>query len=291
MKEKRCISFGLLFLTSMLMILSACAPTMVSVSQPPDYYPSTTPIAMTVGIVIDEHHTVAVGKSRIAHPYGPQVVDELRRMRVFSDISYPYAQRSADAVLFLTMNGSWQYSNKGRAIANFLFGTPNYNDVAGITNVNVKLARANIVETNNTIIEQELVIDTKGQYTGTDTDSIANRLNVVQVKKIAVAIADLLQNKRAEIIDAIGQAGSATTDTVQKSASEERPSKQKLSADDPSITMNNLEQLRESGLMSDEDYQKARKRLEKLNELDELHRNKILSDEEYTKAKKRLLEK
>lgn len=194
MKKKAFFSFGLFILISGLTVLNACAPTMVSVSQPPDYYPPAAPIPLTLGINVNEGKTCIVGSSNKPQPYGPAVIAELQRMRVFKGIVYPVGDNSVDAILFLTMNGNWQSNNRGRAIAHFFIGTPDYEDVDGKTNVGVKL-----VEGNKIIIDQTLVVDTTGQYSGTDTDSIASQLNAVQIKKIAIAIADLLQNKQNQI--------------------------------------------------------------------------------------------
>lgn len=196
MKKKLSI-FGLFPLVIALMVISACAPTMVSVSQPPDYYPPAAPIPITLGISTDDTASGVFmwGKSQIRQPYGPAVIEELKRMRVFKDIVYPVGDNSVDAMLFLTMKGNWAMNNRGRAIASFLIGTPNYEDVEGITNVGVKLVKGNKI-----IIDQTLVIDTKGQYTGSDTDSISSQLNAVQIKKIAIALSDLLQNKQNQIM-------------------------------------------------------------------------------------------
>lgn len=52
-----------------------------------------------------------------------------------------------------------------------------------------------------------------------------------------------------------------------------------------------LSELNKSGVLSDEDYKKAMKRLTELQKLNELRQNGTLTDEEYNKAKARLMEK
>lgn len=52
-----------------------------------------------------------------------------------------------------------------------------------------------------------------------------------------------------------------------------------------------LEELHKKEFLSDEDYNKAKNRLKDLQKLDELYQEKVLSEEEYKKAKKRLFEK
>jgi Short C-terminal domain len=317
MKQRPSI-LSLLFLISLPILLGACAPTMVNVSQAPDYYPTAEPIAIDIGVIASEHHTVTTGKSRIVHAYAPQIVDRLRHMRVFRNIIYPY-HSGADAVLNVTMDGNWQYHNRGRAIANLLIGTPNYEDVEGITKVNVKLVvpERTPEPIDRVVIGKTITIDTTGQYTGTDTDEIARMLNEVQIKKISGALANLMEDNRAKIIGTTARNeetttnGNATTTVNKNNASidnrnkpvaqkEELVPQKSVAADNNKNTnLVKIEELHKEGILSDAEYNNAKNKLspaqpekatteDKLSELNELHKSGVLSNADFEKARQRL---
>lgn len=306
--------------------LNACAPNFINVGPEPEYYSSGT-IPITVGINVHESRISQThGKSGVDQAYGPIIADYIKKMRVFNSIVFPYGQNdTVDVVLDLTITGKWEYSNKGRAIANFLIGTPNYNDVEGNHSVRMILTKGNA---NATIANYDITVDTKGQYTGTDTDMIASRLTTLQAKKMAVEIATKIQEDRIILLETVNtsdyeqdkrktpvvvsptqtpqkknKTSEANTEKLNKLReggiiSEEEYSKAttKLTSSQsdralPSDKLKELDELHKSGILSDTDYNKAKERLSELQKLDELHRNGILSDEDYKKAKARILEK
>ena len=298
--------------------LNACAPTMVNVTPAPDYYSSET-IPIVVGMSIDEPPFTAqcVGASKIQKDYGPIVVDYLIKMKVFKNIVYPYEKENVDAVLSLSIRGKWDYHRKGRWIATLLIGTPDYIDVEGTHTVKAILKKGN---TNTEIANYDITVNTTGQYSGTDTDMITDQLNSIQIKKIAVELANKIHDDRAKLLESIKEDKNRTSepatsiqnrgevvktninklDKLHKSGiisdEEYKSAKNKLiSSQSDSILSNDklqeLDELHKTGVLSDADYDKAKKRLSETQKLNELYENGILSKEEYLKAKERLLEK
>ena len=297
---------------------TGCAPTWVHAPAAPDYYATTEPIPIDVGVSIDEPPFADQwwGESKIRRDYGPEIVDYLKRMKVFKNIIFPYGKDDTiDAILFLSIKGQWKYDNKGRAIGSFLIGTPNYNDFEGTHDVKVILKVA-----NEEVANYPMTVNTKGQYSGSDTDMITKELNDLQIKKIAVDIANRFNGDRAQIIDrlsktkkqavrpdtAIQTKGEPLKVNIEKldklreggiiSEEEYKRAKSKISStqtDNSEINkkLQELSDLHKSGVLSEEDYNKAKKRLTELQKINELYQSGILSEEEYTKAKNRLLEK
>lgn len=235
-------------------------------------------------------------------------------MRVFKNIVYPYGKdNTADIVIFLSIKGKWSYDNKGRALATFLIGTPNYNDFEGYHEI-----RAVLETTKDEIIKfYTISVNTKGQYSGSDTDDITKELNDLQIKKIAVELANRINSDR-ELISSKTQKQTAKQDSAPQPKTEtQKANTEKLdklreggviSEDEykrakgkitPTQTDNKeidkklqeLSELNKSGVLSEEDYNKAKKRLTELQKLNELHQSGILSEEEYNKAKARLTDK
>lgn len=297
---------------------TGCAPTWVHAPAAPDYYATTEPIPIDVGVSIDEPPFAAQwwGESKIRQDYGPEVVDYLKRMRVFKNIIFPYGKNdTADATLFLSIKGHWKYDNKGRALGSFLIGTPNYNDFEGTHDVKVILKVA-----NEEVANYSMTVDTKGQYSGTDTDMITKELNDLQIKKIAIVVANRFNGDRAQIMDRIsktkeqavrpdttvqtkGEFSKVNMEKLDKlredgiiSEEEYKRAKSKLTliqTDNSEVykQLQELSNLHKNGVLSEEDYNKAKKRLTELQKINEFYKSGILSDEEYTKAKNRLLKK
>lgn len=269
---------------------SGCGPTWVHAPAAPDYYATTEPIPIDIAVSIDEPPFAAQwwGESKIQRDYGPEIVDYLKRMKVFKKIIYPYGKNdTADAALFLSLRGLWKADNKGRAIGSFLIGTPNYNDFEGTHDVKVILKLA-----NEEVANYRMAINTKGQYSGTDTDMIAKELNDMQIKKIAVDVANRINDDRAQIIERLSK-------TKKQAVSHDTAPQAK--GESPKVNIEKLDKLREGGIISEEEYQRAKNKVtstqtdkseinKKLQELSDLHKNGVLSEEDYNKAKKRLTE-
>lgn len=180
-----------------MLFLNACAgPTYVNMGPEPQYYP-TEVIPITVGVSVDDSHAGCVDDgSHKCRSYGVMVVEHLKSMRVFKNIVFPYGKADAvDAVLSLSIQGKWEVHNKGRAVANFLVGTPNFNDVEGHHEVYVTL------RIGNPEVNYRISVNTKGQCSGTDSNLLASQFNTRQTKKIAIALANRFNEDRARILE------------------------------------------------------------------------------------------
>lgn len=301
------------FIAAAVFLVGCAAPNWVHTPAAPEYY-STEPIPIVVGITLDEPPFTAQwwGKSKTRQDYGPEIVDYLRKMSVFKSVVYPYGVLTADVDMHLSVRGTWSYDNKGRAFANFMIGTANYNDFIGTHNLKVSLKAG-----DKEIDSFTLTVNTKGEYSAGDADVIVKELNDLQIKKIAVELANRLKTDRALIIDRINQSAPKQNieppakDETQKlntekldklresgviSEAEHKRAKEKITptqADntDTDKKLQELDELRKSGVLSEADYNKAKKRLTELQKLNELRQNGTLTDEEYNKAKARLMEK
>ncbi len=294
-----------LFLITIIAISGCGAPTWVHTPAAPDYYASAETIPFDVGVSIDEAAFAAQwwGESKIRQDYGTSVVDSLRKMKVFKKIIFPYGKDdTVDATLSLSIKGQWKADNKGRALAAFLIGTPDYNDFEGIHEIKAVLKTA-----NEEIADYPISVNTQGQYSGSDSDMIAKELNDLQIKKIAVDIANRFNNDRLQIIERLnktkGEHPKVNKEKLEKlreggiiSEEEYKRAKSKIispQTDNSEINrkLQELSDLHKNGILSEEDYNKAKKRLSELQKINELYQGGVLSEEEYIKAKKRLLEK
>lgn len=229
---------------------TGCAPTWVHAPAAPDYYATTEPIPVNVGISIDEPPFAAQwwGKSKIRQDYGPEIVDYLKRMKVFKNIVFPYGNDdTVDASLFLSIKGYWKSDNKGRAISSFLIGTSNYNDFEGAHEVKVILKVA-----NEEVANYPISANTKGQYAGSDTDMISKELNDLQIKKIAVDIANRFNGDRAQIEDSLSKG--------MKQANG-RDTALHTKVETSKVNIEKLDKLREGGIISEEEYKKAKNKV------------------------------
>ena len=279
--------------------LNACAnnPTMVKVSPGPVYNPSG-PIPITVGVSVDETPAVqSNGRSNISHPYGPMIVDELKKMGVFRGIVYPCGKvASADALLHLAIKGKWGYYNGERQPYDFYSGASTRHYAEGTDNVKVIMTAG-----GNRIIDNSISVESKGEYSGSNVASIARRLDEIQTRKIAVSVADLLQGKRALIVAKVFNKPAEGVSTQSSgSAGAGAPGRPGVSSGTGVVAkgeyktaekLRELEDLHASGALSDEEFGKAKKRLLDMQKLDDLYKSGILTGQEVRKAKARMLEK
>lgn len=254
---------------------------------PAPAYSQSGPIPITVGIDVDETPSV---QSRVTkktdRPYGPAIAGELKKMNVFSNIIYPYKKGgAADAVLFLAIRGQWNYFSTELEPNDYWSGRPGSRSVEGAHEVKVALTAK-----NRQVINSSVSVESKGQYSGQDYDAITGKLNDIQTRKIAVAVADLLQKQKALIVakvlnkpleEVLPTATTATTSAAPEAGGEYKTADK----------LKELEELRAGGVLSDTEFGKAKNRLLQMQKLDDLYKSGVLTREEVEKAKARLLKK
>ena len=277
----------LLFLAVIFLSARAFASTTVKVSPAPGYNP-TTPIPLTVGLVVDEASGVqSHGKSRTNSPYGPMIAAELKELKVFKSIVYPYKKGApADAVLLLNIKGKWEYFNAEHQPYDYWSGSSAGHFAEGAHEVKVIMTAA-----DRRIINDSMQVKSRSQYSGQDYDLVASRLNEAQAKKIAITLANFLQDKRDRIMAQIqGNPRSAAlpnSPVVSKkiSAAEVKTGQP---GEETGQKLNELKELHSSGVLSDEDFNKAKTRLIQMQKLEDLYKSGVLSEQEYKRAKARI---
>lgn len=285
--------FIVLFLAVISFGVSAFASTTVKISPSPAYNP-TEPIPLEAGIVVSEGPGVqSHGKSQINRPYGPMVVDELKKMKVFSGIIYPYKAGSpADIVLRLSIKGRWDYYSQELQPRDYWSGTTGARYAKGTHDVKVVL-----MAKDKEIMGGSLPVKSTGQYYGSDYDLITNKLNEAQTKNIAVAVAKLIQDNRrvimAKVLNKPAEAGVPASSSSAVAGAEEisktpgvggTGSQRQKNAD----KLKALEELHASGVLSDEDFNKAKTRLIQMQKLEDLYKSGVLSEQEYKRGLSRI---
>ncbi len=277
--------------------VNACASQKWTVDVPATpAYGQSAPIPITVGLDINETPSVqSYGPSHKNRPYGPMIAGELRKMDVFSRVIYPYEKgAAADAVLHLAITGRWGYYGGKQYADDYWAGSSGVRYAEGDHDVRIALTAK-----DRRIIGSSVSVKSKGRYSGQDFEAITGRLNEIQTKKIAVSVADLLQDKRSLIIAEVfnrpegasaGNAG-AQASGQPKASPVTGAGKEAAGGSGTAEKLKELEDLHASGALSDEEFGKARKRLLDMQKLDDLYRSGVLTEQEVKKAKARLLGK
>ena len=272
------------------MSASAGAATTVKVSPGP-VYNQTEPIPITVGLEVDESPAIqSFGKSHTSHPYGPAIVDELKKLKVFSNIVYPFKKGvSADAVLLLSIKGKWEYYNKEPGVYDTWAGSSPAHYAEG--NHEIKVVMTKGPEGGGRIINDSVSVRSKGQFSGRDYDLIADRLNEAQTRKIAVTLANFLQDKQDHIMAKIESRTLKQAVSVSNAGSDEVKTAAKTGAGNEykaGDKLKTLEELHSSGVLSDEDFNKAQTRVIQMQKLEDLYKSGVLTEKEYRRAAARV---
>ncbi|MDA8326453.1 MAG: SHOCT domain-containing protein [Nitrospiraceae bacterium] len=254
-------------------------------------YSQSGPIPIAVGIDVDETPSVqSCGPSHESRPYGPMIVDELKKMKVFNKIIYPYGKGgAADAVLHLTVRGQWSYYSKELEPRDYWAGLSTVHDVEGTHDI-----KAVLTAKGKEILDGSASVTSKGRYSGQDYEAITGRLNDIQARKIAVAVADMLRDKRAQIVAKVFnrpeevRSSNPAAGRSEVSSGTGRPAGGEYKTAEK---LRELEDLHASGALSDEEFGKAEKRLLDMQKLEDLYKSGILTEQEVRKAKARMLEK
>ncbi len=283
-----------LFLLIAAISFSAYAGAATTVKFPPaPVYNPTEPIPLTVGINVDEGPAVqSHGKSKADHPYGSAIVEELKKMKVFSNIVYPYKKGvSADAVVHLDIKGKWEYYNGEHRPYDYWAGSSSGHFAEGTHEIKIVMEAA-----GKKIINDSISVQSRGQYSGRDYDLVAGRLNDAQTKKIAVMLARLFQDKEDHIMAQIEgrpvkTAISSAASSVINTGSIETKKAPVKAGSGIETKLKEIEELHASGVLSDEDFGKVKTRLLQMQKLEDLYKDGVLSQQEYERARGRLLKK
>ncbi len=288
MRKSLFMAFFLLAAISM----GACAMASTTVKVPPaPVYESTSPIPITVGLVVNEAPGVqSQGRAKTNSPYGPLIAAELEKLQVFRGIVYPYEKgAAADAVLRLDIKGKWEYFNKGRQPYDAWSGASTVHYAEGAHDVTVVMTMA-----GRRIINDSIPVKSRSEYFGQDYDLIARMLNRAQAKRIAVTLASFLQGKQDHIMaetqmqpHAQGEKTGKTPPSGGAAVSGARPMG---NAGRPETSaagekkLRELENLHASGVLSDQDFDRAKNRLDQMRKLEDLYKSGVLTEKEYKRA-------
>ncbi len=296
-------------LAAAMLALGACAGASKTVrGYPVSAYTPSAPLPIAVALRVDEAATVqSRGSSHESYPYGPMIANDLRKMKLFGNVVYPYEKGApADAVLHLEITGSWGYYGKDYTTRDYWGGLPRERYAQGDHDVKITLTK-----NGRQIMSRSVSLHDKINYDGGDEDLIAARLNRAQAENIAVEVAKAIEDKRplimAGVLNRPPQAeaapyaapGAGFGPAAQPGAGPNVVSGAGVSGAGDQMNMEagmgkklkELEELHTQGVLSDADFGKARARLLDMRKLGDLYRNGVITLQEYQKARARIMEK
>ena len=303
-------------LAVMALALGACASApraSVEVSPQIPAYEPTGPIPMTVALAVDETAKVqSQGRTRVDDPYGPMIANDLRKMKLFGSVVYPYAGGSPagqKAVLHLAITGGWHYSKVHYSDMDQWGMLPQGERAEGDHEVKITLT-----SNGQEIFSKTVPVESYLLYRGDDENRIAALLNRNQAGRIAIAVAKEIEARQAIIVAEVlnrpaygagagaGAASAAGYVPAAPVSQASVPQPAVPGAGVPGAQMNTEEAgmgkklselgaLHEQGVLSDADFYAARTRLMNIRKLDDLYRTGVITLPEYQKARAKIMEK
>lgn len=142
----------------------------------------------------------------------------------------------------------------------------------------------------------ELIPEVEGKYHVKNTDlgtiindGLSNIKRPVKKQETEPKLKTDTQKDSTEKLDKLREGGIITEEEHKRATDNIEPPQ--ADSADLNKKLQELDDLHKKGILSDDDYNKAKKRLTELQKLNELHQSGILSEEEYNKAKARVMEK
>jgi len=182
--------FGFIGAVATAMVLQACAWQKIPAA--PSYAPAPS-LPITVG--------VEVFTSPDSGHYGPVVVNLLSQMSVVDKLIFPYREGDVvDALLGIEVDGSWKRRGTGAGLVIGLtlgLASP----VVGPSMTGTHQLNATLTDENNPITSHSSQIQSKATWgVAGDANEVSEKMDDLQARKMAVAIAEWLQANRAAIL-------------------------------------------------------------------------------------------
>ncbi|KAF0145381.1 MAG: hypothetical protein FD156_951 [Nitrospirae bacterium] len=195
MNKLKLLKVGLLGVFVSILFFSGCA--WQRIPDPPAYnIPSSIPL--NVGI--------ALGETPATQVYGPGVVKHLKEMGVFKSIIYPYREGDpVDGILKITITGGWKGSGFG---AGFLIGLSLFtlSPVIGPSMTGIHVADVILFKDLSEVAKYSIHAETSVSWgLGANTAEVGNKTDELQRRKLAVEIANSINNDRARILREFGK--------------------------------------------------------------------------------------
>lgn len=176
----------LLFLSVIFFVVSGCA--WQRIPTPPEYT-LEEPMPLKVGVMLADNKESAY--------YGPTVIKEWNKMRLFSSLTYPYRDGDpVDAVMMLTISGGWKGSG---GAAGFITGLTLglAGTVVGPSMTGSHDALATLSRLSNQIGWYSVQVTTSVEWgMAASTSEVANKADDLQGKRIASELAKLIREDR-----------------------------------------------------------------------------------------------
>jgi hypothetical protein len=144
---------------------------------------------------------VELSSSQVTAVYGPRFVALLSEMMVVDKVVYPYQEGdTVDALLNITLDGSWRGSGPGAGFAiGLTLGL--LSPFIGPSIVGNHDLRATLEENGNNIASHSAHIESKITWgIAADANAVGARADDLQTRKIAVSIGEWLQANRTLIL-------------------------------------------------------------------------------------------
>lgn len=296
--------------------LGACAsaprPATAVYPATPAYEPSA-PVPITVALKIDEAATVqSRGRSHVNEPYGPMIASDLKKMKLFGNVVYPYESGAAanqKAVLHLSITGGWSYFDEDYTPYDYWGGQPLHHHAKGDHEVKITLTAQ-----GREIFSKTIPVKSDLGYRGHDANRVAALLNRAQAGRIAIEVAKVIEARHymimSQVVNRPAEAG--VSPYMPPSAYVPAPSPAyQVNTPPPAVPrqainsapltgaqeagmgkkIEELEALHKQGVLSDADFNAARNRLLNIRKLDDLYRTGVITLPEYQKARAKIMEK
>jgi len=167
---------------------------------PPPYHASI-PIPIRAGVVL--------GDNPESHTYGPGVVKHLKEMRVFEAVHYPYRKGDpVDAILKVTITGGWKQSTAGNFAKGLAIGVTLFilSPVIGPSMYGFHDVHATLYSGLVEYFSSTIHIKTGVSFgLAANTNEVAVKADELQMRKIAVEVANRVNQARSSILAEVGR--------------------------------------------------------------------------------------
>jgi len=151
------------------------------------------PIPLNVGVVLSN----SAGSST----YGPAVINDLSKARLFESLIYPYrAGDPVDAVMKLSIDGGWKGSGAG---AGFVIGLTLglAGTVMGPSMTGTHSALAVVTEPAGEVGRYSVEVTSKATWgMAANTEEVSQKADALQVRKLALELAQKIRSDRGALL-------------------------------------------------------------------------------------------
>jgi len=188
-------NFRMVLIVLLAITMSGCA--WQRIPDAPEYTQETT-IPLKVGVIFADNPTTAF--------YGPVVVKEWEKMKLFNSILSPYREGDpVDVVVNMDIQGGWIGSGVGAGlIVGLTFGLAS--PAVGPSMTGTHDAQAIIRDSSSEIGSYSVKVETTVEWgMGADTNEVSNKADALQTKRIAFELSRKIIDDKNTILSRAGK--------------------------------------------------------------------------------------